>query len=390
MADKKEAKESTAADRGTMEDIGSSGNSSKKNKLIGFLVLAAIAAGGIYISNAISHRKAPAPEEDHTQLSSVDRTANLNTQERPQETSQSSLGDIGEHDDGEQVTMGQLIGSQSANAAPQEDEILQRRMSSGFGLDGNQDTANANTEDDDTPKFRTTNDVINHRDPNSRDIDYDGQGVALVSASRIKNRQMVLTQGTKIPCTLETALDSTVPGLTTCIINHDVYSSDGTVRLIDRGSKLNGEYQSNLRLGQVRIGILWRRLETPDGVIINLASPATDTLGRAGVSGKVDTHFWMRFGHAIMLSMISDAFQYMDNKRDTRDFEDTEQSMQDLAQTALENEINIPPTIYKNQGEPIMVMLNRDLSFANVYKLKNGARDKTDPFLKDLHGYLQK
>lgn len=205
---------------------------------------------------------------------------------------------------------------------------------------------------------------------------YDGQGVAKVTASRINNRSLLLTQGAKIPCTLETALDSSVPGMTSCIVSQDVYSSDGLVRLIDRGSKLNGRYDSDLKLGQVRIAIVWERLETPEGVLVNLSSPSTDPLGRAGASGWVDTHFWERFGHAIMFSLVSDGFQYLNYKQARNDnpkyFNDTEAAAQEMAKIALEHEIDLKPTLHKNQGDPIMVFLNKDLSFETVYNLDFG------------------
>lgn len=222
---------------------------------------------------------------------------------------------------------------------------------------------------------------------------YDGQGVAKVVASRIPNRSLVITQGAKIPCTLETALDSSVPGMTSCIVSQDIYSSDGLVRLIDRGSKLNGRYESEMNIGQIRIGIVWNRLETPEGVIVDLGSDSIDTLGRAGASGWVDKRFWERFGHAIMFSLVSDGFQYINNRRSAGNnpnyLEDTEKSTQDMAQLALETEIDLKPILRKNQGEPIMIFLNKDLSFEEVYELSLG-RQKEHPFMEEYRAYQRK
>lgn len=244
---------------------------------------------------------------------------------------------------------------------PKEDEILKRKMEGGFSTVGKKlsNTSKQIVEPQDNSNTITVNELLSNKN------DYNGQGVAKISASRIKDRSLLLTQGSKIPCTLETALDSTVPGMTSCIIANDIYSADGKVRLIDRGSKLNGRYESDIKQGKARIAILWERLETPEGVLIALNSPSTDTLGRAGATGYIDKHFWERFGNAIMLSLVSDAFQYIDSRRtnNTDRFKDTEQSMKDMATIALENEINIAPTLHKNQGEPIMVFLNKDLSF---------------------------
>ncbi len=39
--------------------------------------------------------------------------------------------------------------------------------------------------------------------------------------------------------------------------------------------------------------------------MIELAAPATDGLGRGGLDGDVDTHFFERFGGAILLTLLN-------------------------------------------------------------------------------------
>jgi len=131
-----------------------------------------------------------------------------------------------------------------------------------------------------------------------------------VSASVLPNLHMVVPQGTQIPCTLQTAVSSDQPGLVSCIIQRDVLGASGQVVLMEKGTSIVGEYNGDLRQGQKRIFVLWNRARTPHGVIVNLASPATDGLGRTGFDGKVDNHFWQRFGGAILMSIVSDASNY--------------------------------------------------------------------------------
>ena len=38
-----------------------------------------------------------------------------------------------------------------------------------------------------------------------------------------------------------------------------------------------------------------------------------------------------------------------------------------MATEALKNTINIPPTLYKNQGEQVGIYIARDLDFSDVY-----------------------
>lgn len=196
------------------------------------------------------------------------------------------------------------------------------------------------------------------------------------AAGVLGDRDYLLTQGAMIDCQLETRLITTQPGMTSCYVTRNIYSANGRVVLIDRGSKVVGHYQGGIVQGQASIFVLWSRVETPKGVIINLDSPGTDSLGESGMSGYIDTHFWKRFGGAIMMSFIGDlgdfaARQGRQNKGNTIQFNNTSQGMQDAAVEALKNSINIPPTLYKNQGERISIFVARDLDFEGVYGLES-------------------
>lgn len=201
-------------------------------------------------------------------------------------------------------------------------------------------------------------------------------------AAQLHNRDLLITQGTQIDCTLETKIITTQPGMTTCHLTRDVYSTSGRVVLLDRGSKVVGFYQSGIQQGQTRVFVQWSRIETPSGVIVNLDSPGTGPLGEAGIGGWIDTHFWQRFGGAIMVSIISDLGEWVKDKvwrRGKKNKEDTGnkeqalpqgvQNAQSVVNDVLQNSINIPPTLYKNQGERVNIFVARDLDFSDVYNL---------------------
>ncbi|RYY25601.1 MAG: TrbI/VirB10 family protein [Sphingomonadales bacterium] len=123
-------------------------------------------------------------------------------------------------------------------------------------------------------------------------------------AGMFANRSTTVPQGTLIPAVLETAFDSTRPGFARAIVSRDVYGFDGARVLIPRGSRLIGEYSSQVESGQNRALVNWTRLIRPDGVTIAIGSPAADTLGRGGIKAGVNSHFFERFAGGILQSAL--------------------------------------------------------------------------------------
>lgn len=199
------------------------------------------------------------------------------------------------------------------------------------------------------------------------------------SANRRNGKSLTMLRGTTIPCVLKTKIDSTYQGFTVCQTSKDVYSADGKALLLERGSQVFGEQNISLNQGQARVAVLWTRVETPQGVSVDIDSPATGSLGEMGVGANVKNHFWKRFGGAIMLSIIQDAIsagstRLEDNKENNGDnntsIQNTQRATESMAEKALENTINIPPTATVNQGTIINIMVVRDVDFSSVYKLR--------------------
>jgi type IV secretion system protein VirB10 len=195
-----------------------------------------------------------------------------------------------------------------------------------------------------------------------------GSVVGMARATRLPDRNYLITAGTSIPCTLQTAMDTSTPGYVTCLIGQDVYSDNGAVVLMEKGTKVLGEYRSGMRQGQKRLFVLWTRAVTPAGVAIGLASPASDALGRAGFDGAIDTHFWERFGGALLLSIVDDAASGLSQRYDQNG--SLPRVPSDAAAIALENSINIPPTLRKAQGSQVAIFAAQDFDFSAVYGLK--------------------
>lgn len=188
-----------------------------------------------------------------------------------------------------------------------------------------------------------------------------GVGGGTAKAARQFDPQTTVAQGTLIPAVLETAINTDVPGYVRAVVSQDVRSYDGSRVLLPRSSRLIGQYQSGLQAGQKRAYVIWTRAIRPDGITVDLASPATDFAGMTGLPGDVNTHFFKRFGSAMLLSVIGGLSAFTGGGTAV-----VLGGGQSAASTALQQDGQIGPTVRVRQGEPIRVFTARDLDFSTA------------------------
>jgi type IV secretion system protein VirB10 len=198
-------------------------------------------------------------------------------------------------------------------------------------------------------------------------------GSRAASAELGSAQRMLLPKGAFIDCTLETAIDSTLPGLTTCVTATDTFSADGRVVLLERGTKLVGETRGQMQQGSSRVFVLWNEARTPTGVVVPLDSPGADELGRSGLPGQVERHFWERFGAAILISTIDGGVQaaVQSSNRGSGTVIYSPAGPQDVMSEVLKNTLNVPPTVIKRNGDRIQILVARAVDFSRVYELRH-------------------
>ena len=187
-----------------------------------------------------------------------------------------------------------------------------------------------------------------------------GGGSTATAAASFDPRTTV-TQGTLIPAVLETAIDTNVPGYVRAVVSTDVRSFDGARVLVPRSSRLIGQYKSGVQAGQKRAYVIWTRLIRPDGVSVDIASPAVGFGGQTGLAGKVNNHFFQRFGSAMLLSVVGGLSALGGNASVI-----VGGGGQSAAAAAINQGGNIGPTIRVRQGEPTRVFTAKDLDFSKV------------------------
>jgi type IV secretion system protein VirB10 len=191
------------------------------------------------------------------------------------------------------------------------------------------------------------------------------QSVARVRSGIFANRATTVAQSTLIPAVLETAFDSRRPGFARAVVSRDVRGFDGTKVLIPRGSRLTGEYRSDIQPGQKRALINWTRLVRPDGVTIALGSPTADTLGRGGVRGNYNSHFFERFTGAILQTALDVGANAATRAASGSVVVALPGSTQNLGQQLLQSS-RIVPTLTVKAGTSISVFVARDLDFSSA------------------------
>lgn len=192
--------------------------------------------------------------------------------------------------------------------------------------------------------------------------------IGQAQARSLPDRNFLITAGSFIPCVLQTAMDSSQPGYVNCIVPRNVYSDNGRVVLMEKGTKIFGEYQGGLNRGQYRLFVLWTRAVTPRGIAIDVGSPATDALGRGGVDGRVNSFFWKRFGTALLFSLVEDAAT-VGAEAVGNNGSNTTRVPSDAASTVLQQNGDIKPVLRKNQGEDVGITVAQDFDFSTVYGL---------------------
>jgi type IV secretion system protein VirB10 len=206
------------------------------------------------------------------------------------------------------------------------------------------------------------------RQPTNLDTLRRASVIGQAQAGALPDRNFLITAGSFIPCVLQTAMDSSQPGYVNCILPRNVYSDNGRVVLMEKGTKIFGEYQGGLNRGQYRLFVLWTRAVTPRGIAIDVGSPATDALGRGGVDGRVNNFFWQRFGTALLFSLVEDAAT-VGSEAVGNNGSNTTRVPSDAASTVLQQNAEIKPVLRKNQGEDVGITVAQDFDFSTVYGL---------------------
>lgn len=198
-------------------------------------------------------------------------------------------------------------------------------------------------------------------------------------------------EGTVIPAVLLTEINSELPGTLVALVTQDIWDSvHGRYLLIPKGSRLVGDYNSDVRPGQERVLAAFRRLIFPDGSSIDLlGTQATDAQGRSGLQDRVDRHFWTMFGASFIVAGIASLVQRQEAQPSTVIVVPGAASgassglasaagsvLVETSRAILGRTRNIPPTVVIRQGHRFSLTVQRHflLDPADAGRIRDGSR----------------
>jgi type IV secretion system protein VirB10 len=175
-----------------------------------------------------------------------------------------------------------------------------------------------------------------------------------------------------IPCALDTAMDSTIAGAIMCHTTQDVLSPDH-VLLMPAGTQVVGTYKNDVRHGQSRLFAFAGTAITKEGIPVPLDSQVADGLGRAGIQGDVDNHFFERFGAGLLLSGSQSALQLaqaMVSKGGNSYFQlNAGGGGSDVATEILRQQENVAPTVSVPRGTIVSIVVDHPIDFSDAIKV---------------------
>lgn len=173
--------------------------------------------------------------------------------------------------------------------------------------------------------------------------------------------------GTIIPLTLETSINSDLPGNITAVVKRDVYdSATGTILLIPGGSKVIGKYSSDVSFGQERVQVVFNRITLPNQKSINIDSMiGVDKMGASGVKDRVNTKIGKVFSSVIMSAILGVGSGSLKNKNDDdwRNNAINEGGSQaiNVGNTYSNKLLNVQPSLEIRNGYTVGIFVEKDL-----------------------------
>jgi type IV secretion system protein VirB10 len=177
-----------------------------------------------------------------------------------------------------------------------------------------------------------------------------------------------LFEGTILEAVLTNRLQGDFTGPVNCQITTDVYSHNGRVLLIPKGSRVLGEARRVEQQDQERLAVLFHRLLMPDGYSLSLDQTlGLDQAGASALKDKVNRHYLSTFGTSAALGLLAGFSMYGTGGAFTADGGDLYRQgvASQLGRDAtriLDHRLNRLPSVTIREGVRVKILLASDLA----------------------------
>jgi len=174
--------------------------------------------------------------------------------------------------------------------------------------------------------------------------------------------------GTVISAALLTGINSDLPGVILATVTEPIFDTQlGRYLLIPQGTRLIGEYDSQVAFGQRRVLLVWNRMIFPDASSLTLDRlPGVDNAGNAGLEDGVDRHWRQLLAGAALSTLIGVAAELAAPDRNSNQVvvsaqQSVQESINQVGQELTRRNLNVQPTLTIRAGHPVRVIVSRDL-----------------------------
>lgn len=189
---------------------------------------------------------------------------------------------------------------------------------------------------------------------------------------------MVVREGKFLDCALVNRIESDINDSPIILqVTRDFVSPDGRYVLVPAGSKIYGVAGSVQSLQQARLYMAFHRIVYPTrrGENESLSAyfpkrhfPGMDNMGSLGVSDKVNRHFMLQFGAAIMLGMFDGAAASVQSAGSVENpamrdlvLSRTSQNFSNVVTSIIQRYANVVPTVTIREGKKCKVYFTQDV-----------------------------
>jgi type IV secretory pathway VirB10-like protein len=220
-------------------------------------------------------------------------------------------------------------------------------------------------QDQQTPKRNPqafTSATIKYDKSNAFATDYD-----TTKASKKYDLARVITSNKYINAVLETAVISEIPTQSiVAVIENNIYGFQPKDILLPKGSKVQGSLEQPLAKHSRRLTIIWNRIITPQGQIIELESESIDSSGVSGLKGKLDNRVKDKYGGALMISALNTFANLSVDVASVRQqalVQSITNQLAPLTNQMIRENMDVKPVISIRQGERIVITPTKDIFF---------------------------